>query len=230
MNFVGTVVMIGWIPVVILLFMSQPYRRAVLYAYLAAWLFLPPRMVYFLPGLPDYTKMSATTMGVLLATAIFDMDRLVRFRPRWFDLPMVLWCIAPMFSSITNGLGAYDGASESFALVISWGAPYLVGRLYFNSFEGVREAAVFGWFDADGIERIGAAVIPTRPLDQAGAEQLVAGARAAALEALGPYKVPADILVLEELPRVAQGKPDKPRLRQLFAERAGAVRRPMEEA
>ncbi len=142
MNFVGTVVMIGWIPVVILLFMSQPYRRAVLYAYLAAWLFLPPRMVYFLPGLPDYTKMSATTMGVLLATAIFDMDRLVRFRPRWFDLPMALWCIAPMFSSITNGLGAYDGASESFALVISWGAPYLVGRLYFNSFEGVREVAM----------------------------------------------------------------------------------------
>ena len=48
---------------------------AVIAAFLIAWLFLP--MAGFrLAGLPDYTKMSATTLGVLMGAALFDADRL----------------------------------------------------------------------------------------------------------------------------------------------------------
>ena len=68
----------GWIPFVLLLFLFLPPRRAVITAFLIAWLFLP--MAGFkIPGLPDYTKMSATCVGVLIAALL--LSRLIGFSP-----------------------------------------------------------------------------------------------------------------------------------------------------
>ena len=73
----------------LLLFMLLPPRRAVLTAFLFAWLFLP-MAGYRMPGiLPDYTKMSATIMGVMLGALIFDTNRLLSFRLRIWDLPFL---------------------------------------------------------------------------------------------------------------------------------------------
>lgn len=141
MNLFVHVALLGWIPFVLALFLLLPPRRAVIAAFVGAWLFLPVAG-YSLSGLPNYTKMSATCAGVLLAVALFDPDRLLAFRPRLIDLPMALWCLCPFASSLSNNLGAYDGFSAAFAQTVTWGLPYLIGRIYFTDLPALRELAI----------------------------------------------------------------------------------------
>jgi hypothetical protein len=158
MSFLVPFTLFGWIPFVILLFTLMPPRRAVIASFLLAWLFLP-MAGYGVPGLPDYTKMSATTFGVLIGAALFDTDRLLSWRPKWVDIPMLIWCTCPLVSSYLNGLGLYDGFSEIVRAFIGWGLPYVIGRVYFNDLDALRELAVgifiggliyvpFCWFEA----------------------------------------------------------------------------------
>ena len=72
----------------LLIFMLLPSRQAATTAVIGAWLLLPPYSLA-IAGLPDYSKSTAATLGVLLGTLIFDPNRLLTFRPRWFDLPML---------------------------------------------------------------------------------------------------------------------------------------------
>ena len=131
----------GWPAFVILLFAIRPHRQAATIAVIGAWLLLPPYSIDF-PGLPDYGKNVAASIGILLATLIFAPDRLLAFRPRWFDLPMVLFCFSASASSISNGLGLYDAASELLKHIFIWGLPYLFGRLYFGTAEDLRGLVV----------------------------------------------------------------------------------------
>jgi len=141
MNLFAQIVMLAWIPAVLFLFATLPTRRAVIVAFLTAWLFLP-MAGYQLKSLPDYTKMSATCAGVLLATLIFDISRLRTYRPRWADLPMLIWCVVPFLSSVSNGLGPYDGVSAMVERTVEWGFPYFIGRVYFRDLAALRELAI----------------------------------------------------------------------------------------
>ncbi|BAM02936.1 hypothetical protein [Phycisphaera mikurensis] len=130
--------MFGWIPFTLALFMVMPPKRAVVWCFFLAWLFLP-MAGYKLSGLPDYTKMSASSAGVLLATALFDQGRLIRFKLRWIDAPLIMFTIvSPMASSISNGLGIYDGLSETNAWLGSWTLPWFIGRMYFKTADDMR--------------------------------------------------------------------------------------------
>jgi len=133
--------MFGWIPVVLYLFGSLPARRALIVSFIAAWLFLP-QAAFPVPGLPDYTKMTATCYGVLLATIIFDVQRFSSFRFGWLDVPMLVWCLCPLVSSLTNDLGLYDGVSAVIAQTAIWGVPYYLGRVYLNDLDGLRKLAI----------------------------------------------------------------------------------------
>lgn len=141
MSILVPVILFGWIPVVLALFLLLPPRRAVIAATLFAWLFLP-MAGYTVPGLPDYTKSTATSYGILIGVVLFDAARLSAFRPKLVDLAMVAWCLVPMASSITSGLGVYDGASAMVHQTITWGLPYFVGRLYFSDLPSLRELAI----------------------------------------------------------------------------------------
>ena len=77
---------------------------------------------------------------------------------------------------------------------------------------GVADCAVVGVPDDLWGDRVCAAVVAV-PGAEPGADEL----RAFAKERLAPYKVPKDILVLEDLPRNAMGKVTKPAVRELFA-------------
>ena len=72
----------------LVLFAILPPRRAVLVGLLGGWLFLPVAR-YELSGLPDYSKFSAISFGLLLGIFLFDLRRLLEFRPRWVDVFMV---------------------------------------------------------------------------------------------------------------------------------------------
>ncbi len=133
--------MLGWPFVVMVIFAVLPPRRAAIVAFLAGWMFLPD-VVFPLPGIPDYSKTTASTLGVLCGVMLFDAKALLSLRLWWGDIPIVLYCLCPLASSIENGLGAYDGASAVFTEVVSWGLPYLFGRAYLRSLEAFGELAV----------------------------------------------------------------------------------------
>lgn len=135
------IALFGWIPIVLMLFALLPARRAMLAGLISAWLLLPPTGID-LPGIPPYDKSAAASVGILLATAIFEPGRLSGFRLRWFDLPMLLWSLCPFCSSISNNLGAYDGFTSSFRSIVVWLFPYLVGRLYLTDLDGLRDLAL----------------------------------------------------------------------------------------
>lgn len=141
LNIFAWIALLGWIPAVFMLFALLPARRAVIAAFVLAWLFLPIAAITF-TGLPDYTKVSATSVGTLLAALLFDGGRLVRFRPRWFDLPALALVVSGAIASLTNDLGFYDAASVLLNYAIGWGIPYFLGRVYFSDLEGIRELAI----------------------------------------------------------------------------------------
>ena len=141
MTILVPITLFGWVPCVLLLFMWLPPRRAVVTAFMAGWLFLPSA-TFDLPGLPDYSKMAATCAGILLAAVVFDIDTLLSIRPRWFDLPMIVWCFFPFVTNDLEDIGVYDSMSWSVNQMITWGMPYFIGRVYFTDAEALRELAI----------------------------------------------------------------------------------------
>jgi len=144
-NVLVPLIMYGWIPIVLYMYVQFPPRRAVIIGMLGAWLLLPLAS-YILPGIPIYTKMSAACYGILLATVLYDFGRLSKYRFSWIDIPMLLWCLSPFPSSLTNNLGLYDGFSAAFGQTVTWGFPYFVGRIYLNGFSGLRDLALGTFF------------------------------------------------------------------------------------
>ncbi len=132
------IVLLSWIPVTLLLFMVVPPRRAIVIGSIAGWLILPPIGIS-LPGVPDYTKTSAITLSILLGIIVFDAVRLTTFRPRWFDIPMIVYCVSPFCSSISNDLGPYDGLSAMATQCVEWLLPYWIGRIYITDVKSYRE-------------------------------------------------------------------------------------------
>lgn len=131
----------AWVPVSLLLFTVLRPRHAVLASYIGAWLFLPIHGVK-VNILPDITKVTISSFSVLLCVMIFDSARLMNFRPRWFDLPMFVWCLSPFVSSMVNKLGPWDGTSAVIAQLVLWGIPYYLGRCYFTDWEAFRELGI----------------------------------------------------------------------------------------
>ncbi len=129
-------------PIILLLFQRLPTNRAVVIGFVVAWLFLPQRTQFAFPGLPDYDRTSATGYSIMLATYLYEPQTFRTFKLGWLDIPMLMWCIAPFFSSMTNDLGAYDGFSTALGQTIKYGIPYFLGRLYLNNFKGLQELAI----------------------------------------------------------------------------------------
>ena len=140
MNYFGLVVLVAWIPFILLAYNTMTPKRAVANLFVAAWLLLPYGEINF-PGLPSYNKMTATVIGLLIATLIFNQGLLLSLKPRWFDIPIVVWCLLPMVSAMTNDQGLYAGLSQTLIETVSWGLPYLVGRACLNDAEAMKDLA-----------------------------------------------------------------------------------------
>lgn len=134
--------MLVWIPILFYIFIRFPAQKAVVISFIVAWLFLPQKSSFSFPGLPDYTRLSATSYGILLATFIFDVGRFRSFKFAWIDIPMLILCVCPFASSISNGLGIYDGISSVLTQTLMWGIPYFLGRIYLNTLPGLRFLAI----------------------------------------------------------------------------------------
>lgn len=134
-------VLVTWLPTVFFLFEKYSITKAIVFAFVAAWLFLPPTQIP-LSGFPDWSKMTATSVSVSLCVCLKRPGPLLAIRPRWYDLPVVAYCSIPFISSINNGLGAYDGLSAVLDEVVRWGIPYFVGRAYLGTVDGNRQLSL----------------------------------------------------------------------------------------
>ncbi len=128
---------VGWTPLVCFLFRSLQAYKAAAVAFVVAWMFLPVAAIP-LKGLPDLTKVTVSCVAILFASWLYDRDTLIDFKMKSIDIPMLLWCSCPLLSSLVNGLGAYDGLSESMYQGFTWGLPYFVARLYFANLRGLN--------------------------------------------------------------------------------------------
>lgn len=138
----ASLIMLAWVPFILYLFSRFNPRQALVVCFITSWLFLP-EVSMPLPGLPDYSKISATSYGILLATVIFDFNRLTTFRIGWLDIPFLIWCIVcPVMTSLSNGLGLYDGFSGALGTCVTWLLPYFLGRIYLNNLTGLRQLAL----------------------------------------------------------------------------------------
>lgn len=131
MSFLVPLALYGWIPITLLVFAAMPARKALLLTMLAGWLLLPVARLK-LPGLPDIDKIAVVNGSCLLGALVFDSRKVLGFRLRAVDLPVLLWILCPWATSLSNGLGAYDGASQSLTNFLAWGIPWLLGRCYFD--------------------------------------------------------------------------------------------------
>ena len=131
----ATLVLLVWFPIVYLIFESMPGEEAVVVSFVFAWLFLPPLYIP-LPGIPDWSKMTATTFSIALIAFVRQNFRITRLRFQWFDLPITVFCLCPIMSALTVGAGLYDGLSAAVDQTVRWGLPYLIGRAFLGHQRG----------------------------------------------------------------------------------------------
>ena len=142
MSFIGYLVLILYVPAVLALYQFLRPHRACIAAYLIGWLFLPMGSIH-LHGILDLSKITMPSLAVLLATFLFDFDRLSQFKWRLWDIPMLVWSICPIFSSLMNHLGMYDAiATITNQWIGVWGLPYFLARIYFTDRSSLGDLAV----------------------------------------------------------------------------------------
>jgi hypothetical protein len=115
----------------------RPAPRTVLALYIGGFLLLPVAS-FDLPAFSNFTKVSAIALSIAAGVVLFDSRRLARFTPRWIDLPIAVFCACPIATSLSNGLGLYNGCSSAMQETVTFGLPYLTGRLYFTDLKGHR--------------------------------------------------------------------------------------------
>lgn len=140
-NFLSILMIWGWPALAVALFAFLPPRRALIAGYVIGWLFLP-QLALPLPFV-KWDKHTATSVGAILGVFIFDTPKLFTFRPTLMDLAMAVWCFVPYSSAVSNGLSPYDGAASSATQIMIWGVPYVLGRIYFADYVGLRGLAVW---------------------------------------------------------------------------------------
>ncbi|HTF90340.1 MAG TPA: hypothetical protein VK843_18130 [Planctomycetota bacterium] len=102
--------------------------RVVAIALIGGWLAMPLLRVTYV-GLPTMDKESMLAFSILLATWLARLGSYPPVKLRWFDLPVIVLCLAPIASSLSNHLGLYDGVSRAVRQTFIWGAPYAIGRM-----------------------------------------------------------------------------------------------------
>ena len=141
MNYLAPLALFGWVPLTILLFLNLKPHHAAIVSIIGGTLFLP-MAVYNFHGLPSFSKGTVIAIGLILGGRISGQRRMADFRWSHYDLPMLIWCLCPLATSLSNNLGWYDGLSGIWENISIWGIPYLAGRFYINSVDKLRDLCI----------------------------------------------------------------------------------------
>ena len=142
MTIIAKVVLLLWLPIAVSFFRFYPARKAILLTLLGGILFLPQRVTFSLPLIPDYSSSTAIIYPIIIGLLIYDTKWLTRLEPWLLDIPVLVLCISPFLASMRNDLGVYDGVNGILSNVWMYGIPYLLGRVYFNNLANIRKLAI----------------------------------------------------------------------------------------
>jgi hypothetical protein len=148
-------VLAAWVALTTGLFWKRPGRDAALLALVGGWVLLPTGIypiavcadpvgsggsmhALAVPTTLAINKALAIGLGCLVGIILFDWPSVRRIRPSWLDAPMIAWCLTPVASTVANRLPLADGLAQTRYLVLAWGIPYALGRIYLGSAEALR--------------------------------------------------------------------------------------------
>lgn len=140
-------ILAGFVGIGLWAFRRLPGPYAVLFVVLGGQLFLPevqttaatastPEAIT-LP-LVKLAKTNVIAYALLAGSLLFDRRRWGQVYPRWYDVPVAVWCLAPFISSLDNDIGLYDAVGAAVQTTMTWGVPYWLGRLYLGTRDGLR--------------------------------------------------------------------------------------------
>src|ERR1700733_10033079 len=145
---------LAWVPISLYSFRSRPVRVAILVNFVAGWAVLPSAAFaptnapfpYWILGtcLPSdhfFTKASVTGITCLIGVLVFDRESFSRFKLSFWDLPMLAWCVVPLFSALANIQGFSVAVRSELYQILAWGVPYFFGRVYFSDTASLQLAA-----------------------------------------------------------------------------------------
>jgi hypothetical protein len=137
MNFLMPIMMWGWIPFTIFLFLKYSPQKATLINVIGGVLFLPTTH-YMIPMI-RYDKVTAIGLSLLCGLVFSGRIFALSFRPTKSDIPIIVWCtLSPFLSIMTNGLGAYNAIAAVVQTSLMWGVYYLAGRIFFSDNDSLR--------------------------------------------------------------------------------------------
>jgi hypothetical protein len=144
----------AWIPISLFCFRRYAVRIAILINFVGGWAVLPsaafePANAPFpywilgtcLPSNHFFTKASVTGISCLIGVLVFDRESFSRFNLSFWDLPMLAWCVVPLFSALANMQDFSIVVRSELYQIFSWGVPYFFGRVYFADTISLRMAA-----------------------------------------------------------------------------------------
>ena len=118
---------LAWVPLAAGFFAVLRPARALVSAYLLAWLFLPMARIP-IQGFWDVDKVLACNVGVLLGVLLFCPGRLRSYRPGAPDFFLLAFAGGACVTSVMNGLGLHDGVSSLTHKVLYYAVPFWLGR------------------------------------------------------------------------------------------------------
>jgi hypothetical protein len=135
----------------LLLFHFVRPSRAVAITCVAGWLLLPvgdfssdaptAGLPYWITGAAVPSDMLLTKMWwppviALAGAALADTQSLMRWRPAAIDAPIAMWCLWPLAQSyFVSNVQPQPWTAVAY-LAATWGAPWLLGRIYFPGESG----------------------------------------------------------------------------------------------
>jgi hypothetical protein len=132
------VALFGWVFVVIGIFFYKKAQEAVVASVIIGFLFLPIA-TFDLQGMPQYNKFTSISLGLILGSILTGQSAKYPLNFGLYDLPMFLWCfVAPFASSLSNGLGLYDGFASMASHYLKYGVFFWAGRRYFCTPSSLR--------------------------------------------------------------------------------------------
>jgi hypothetical protein len=132
-------------------FRYLPPAVATLVVYLGGWIVLPVGhyptgssnvdFPYWITGLavPSDLLLSKSwiaPVSALIGVVVFDRQAVLKLLPAWMDAPIALWCVFPLLQSVAGENQAPSSWISCLYLLGCWGAPWLLGRLYFSGQNG----------------------------------------------------------------------------------------------
>lgn len=112
-------------------------------------------------GLPSemlLTKAWVSPVVAFVGVLVFDRRSLLALRPRWVDVPIVLWCLSPLAAFLVGKPTSPAAWVSVIYLTGSWGLTWILGRAHFDGSEGLRQLA-------GGVVWAGLAYVPVAVLE-----------------------------------------------------------------